>query len=158
MKQKDGLKHYGSLMMKPNYQTPFDWIIESEWDNVSFVAPAELPWEYHDLPKLGINYCCYDIDPVYSDYEYYRICDPIFDPVDLAHFIVNFNAQKMYPIGKLYKGEFIIVGSDIAHNGDCNIITSCEQLIEQNMLHTVFDKKSIVTNRCTYHFVWGRND
>lgn len=145
-------------MMRHNYRIPYDWIMESDWDNVSLVAPADLPWEYENISRMGISYHCYDIDPRYSSYETYTICDPIFDPVTLSRCIVNFNAQKMYPIGKVYKGEFIIVGSDTMHNGDCNVITSCEQLIEQNELHTVYKKLEIPTNRNTFYFVWGEND
>ena len=158
MKQRDGLKLCGSLMMRHNYQVPFDWIMRSDWDNVSLVAPGDLPWQYTDLHKLGIRYKCFDIDPIFTGREYYQICDPIFDTVEMSDCIVNFNAQKMYPLGKVYKGEFIIVGSDISHNGDCNIITSCDQLVEQNMINTILETKAIPTNRCTYYFVWGRND
>lgn len=158
MKQMVGLKNYGSRMIRYEYGIPFGWILESDWDFAHLVAPADLPSEYNSLIDAGINYHCYDIDPKYKSYPKYTICDPIFDPVELGQTIVNFNAHKMYPIGKVHKGEFIIVGSDDEHNGNCNIIRSCDQLIEQNLLHTVFKKEIFRTNRCNYYFVWGNND
>lgn len=132
--------------------------MESDWEHAFMVAPGDLPWQYEELRKVGISYHCYDIDPKYSSYEHYTICDPIFDPISLGQTIVNFNAQKMYPIGKVYKGEFIIVGSNLQHNGDCNVVSSCDQLIEQNLLHTVYKKAYIPINRLEYFMVWGRND
>jgi hypothetical protein len=147
------------MMMRPNYEIPFRWIMEeSNWDKFSIIAPGDLPWKYDSLRKLGITFRCYDIDPRYRESEFYSVLDPVFDPVQLERCILNLNAQKMYPLGKLYSGEFIIVGSDTAHNGDCNVITSCEQIIEQNCITEVMKTESVVTSRNSYFFVWGRND
>lgn len=145
-------------MRVENYMTPLEWICSSNYDLISIVAPNILPIEFSLLKTLGIDYRCYDRDPKFKDVSDYTVCDPIFDDIELCGLILNFNTEKMYPIGKVYRGEFIICGSDEYHPGNCNFIKSCEQLIEQNELHTVYRKSHIPTNRCNYYFVWGRND
>ena len=44
------------------------------------------------------------------------------------------------PSGKMHKGILILRGDDKEHNGDCNPITSVNQLIEQNEIETVYVK------------------
>jgi hypothetical protein len=153
MKQMVGLKIYGSLMMRNDHRIVFNWLIESEWDSVAFVATGILHKKFYSIQALGIEYHCYDLDPGFTR-EDYVLCDVIFDPIKLSKNIINFNAQKMYPIGKVHKGEFIIIGSSDKHPGDCNVVTSCDQLIEQNEIHTVIKTIEIPN----YSIVWGRND
>jgi hypothetical protein len=153
MKQMVGLKNYGSLMMRSDHRIAFDWLMESGWDNVSFVAAGRISDRFYSIINLGIDYHCYDMDPVIVRDDY-TLCDVIFDPITLSKNIINFNAQKMYPLGKVHKGEFIIIGSSDRHPGDCNIVTSCKQLIEQNEIHTVIKAIDIPN----YSIVWGRND
>lgn len=146
------------------FRTIYDWIILSEHDDVSMIATGDLPDYYESLTKsFAINYHCYDYDPKFKNNPRYTVCDVIFDSPQLNGLLVNFNAQKMYPIGKIYNGEMIVIGSDFKHNGDCNVITSCEQLVEQNNLHTVY--KMAICNHYGYDIfnhnifmVWGRND
>ena len=153
MKQMVGLKTCGSLMMRNDHRIVFNWLIESGWDSVSFVATGILHKNFYSIHSLGIEYHCYDIDPGFTR-EDYVLCDVIFDPIKLSKNIINFNAQKMYPIGKVHKGEFIIIGSADKHPGDCNVVTSCDQLIEQNEIHTVIKTIEIPN----YSIVWGSND
>lgn len=146
------------------YLTPYDWIILSDNDIVSMIAPGILPEYYEKLQKsYGINYHCYDYDPKFAEVDGYTVCDVVFDGVELPGLIVNFNAHKMYPLGKMFRGEFIIMGNDFEHNGDCNPIYSCQQLIEQNNIHTVY--KMAVSDHWGHeqfnhnnYMIWGRND
>jgi hypothetical protein len=146
------------------FAIPYEWIILSDNDSSSFIAPGILPEYYQQLRKsYGIDYKCYDYDPKFRNIENYVIKDVIFDSVDISGLIVNFNCHKMYPIGKIFSGEMILIGSDNRHNGDCNPILDVQQLIEQNNIHTVY-RKAIAThygheqfNYKTY-MVWGRND
>ena len=144
--------------MRHDHAVLHHWLIDSGWDHVSYVAPAILPQEFYDVRSLGIEYKCYDLDPRFKNNKDYKVCDVIFDPITLGETIINFNAHKMYPIGKVHKGEFMIAGTSFGHNGDCNIISSCDQLIEQNGLHTVYKSSHIPTNRISFYMVWGRND
>lgn len=143
--------------------TPYEWIILSDCDVVSMIAPAVLPEYYNNLRSLGIDYHSYDYDPKFNNNHEYTVGDVIFDGMVLSGLLVNFNAQKMYPIGKIHTGQMIICGSDRAHNGDCNVVTSCEQLIEQNNIHTVYGQMTANHNGYnkldhTVYLVWGRND
>jgi len=158
MKQRDGQKNYGSLMMRHDHSVLYHWLMNSDWVHADYVAPAVLPEEFYLMKNLGMTYKCYDMDPRFKNNRDYQICDVIFDPVKLGSTVINFNAHKMYPIGKVHKGEFMIAGTTFGHNGDCNIISSLEQLIEQNELHTVYKTGHIPTNRVEYFMVWGRND
>ena len=146
------------------YQTVYDWIILSDCDQVSIVAPGTVPDYYNKLyPSYGITVRYYDYDPKFTDVDNFTICDVVFDRPTLTGLIVSCNAQKMYPLGRLYQGEFIIIGTDANHNGDCNPVTSCQQLIEQNNISTVY-KQARATHsgheRFTYttYIVWGTND
>lgn len=144
--------------MRSDHNTLYQWLIESDWDSVSYVAPGMLPEEFYRIRSMGINYTCYDIDPRFKNNPDYKVCDVIFDHVDIGTQIINFNAHKMYPLGKVHNGEFMIAGTSFGHNGDCNVISSCDQLIEQNELHTVYRTAHVPTNRIEYFMVWGRND
>jgi hypothetical protein len=146
------------------FMTPYDWIILSDNDVVSFVAPATLPDYYEKLNKsYGINYHCWDSDPKFKNNSKYTVSDVVFDSVILPGLIVNFNSHKMYPVGKLFRGEMILMGSDNCHNGDCNPVYTCEQLIEQNDIHTVY-KMAIADHwgheqfKYKTYMIWGRND
>lgn len=145
-------------MMRHDHFQIYNWLINSDWNHVDYVAPGVLHDRFYLVPDVGITYTCYDSDPRFKNNKDYKVCDVIFDPVSLGETVINFNAHKMYPIGKVHKGEFIITGTSLAHNGDCNVISSCDQLIEQNLLHTVYKKAHIPTNRLEYFMVWGRND
>jgi hypothetical protein len=158
MKQMGGLKIYGSLMMRHDHIILNNWLINSDWEYVDYVAPALLPDSFYEIGKMGIDYKCYDIDPKFKNNPDYHVCDVIFDPVRLRDRIINFNAHKMYPIGKVHKGEFMIAGTTFGHNGDCNNISSIDQLVNQNELHTVYKSSHIPTNHIEYFMVWGRND
>lgn len=140
-------------MMREDHRIVFDWLMESDWDEVSLVATGRISEKFYSIKNLEMNYHCYDMDPAIVRNDY-TLCDIIFDPVKLSKNIINFNAQKMYPMGKLHKGEFIIIGSADKHPGDCNVITSCRQLIDQNEIHTVIKTIEIPN----YSIVWGCND
>ena len=156
MKQKVGLKKCGSLTMRVDNQLAYDWLMESQWEQVSYIAPGEIPDRFLMVDKLGIKYNCFDMNPMYNGK--FIICDVIFDyPKGIYNNILNFNCHKMYPIGKLYRGEFILIGSDDRHPGDCNPVDSCDQLIEQNLLTTVYKQEKVSTDRNNFYIVFGNN-
>jgi len=104
------------------------------------------------LKAFDISVTAIDYDPKFADAgifttwnaldikENYIVKDFIFDNIKFGECIVHFNCEKTYPIGRLYKGDMILIGDNDQHNGDCNPITSCEQLIEQNKITKVFDQ------------------
>lgn len=141
-------------MMNKDHEIVFDWLLESGYDRVSYVAPGRLPKKFYSINQIGVSYHCYDMDPIFKNRTDYTICDIIFDYVNLDGLMINFNAQKMYPIGKVHVGEFIIVGSNDRYPGDCNPVTSCQQLIDQNNLKTVYNSIEIPN----YCIVWGSNE
>lgn len=158
MKRKGGLKLCGNHTMRYDHLIIHDWLTNSNWEYVDYVAPAILPEIFYKMKTLGIDYKCYDIDPMFKNDPNYQVCDVIFDPIKLRSNIINFNAHKMYPIGKVYKGEFIITGTSSNDNGDCNPVYSVDQLIEQNGLHTIYDTEYMKFNNISVSIVWGRND
>lgn len=144
--------------MRHDHAVLYNWLMDSDWLHADYVAPAILPEEFYLMRNFDVDYKCYDRDPRFKKYTDYQVCDVIFDPVKLGKTIINFNAHKMYPIGKVHKGEFMIAGTTLGHNGDCNIISSIDQLVNQNELHTVYKSSHIPTPRIEYFMVWGRND
>lgn len=142
--------------MRIDNQVAYDWLLGSGWDQVSYIAPGEIPYQFLSIDKLGVDYNCFDMNPMYKDK--FIICDVVFDiPVGIHSNILNFNCHKMYPLGRMYRGEFILIGSDDNHPGDCNVITSCQQLIDQNSLKTVYDQRKVSTDRNNFYLVWGSN-
>ena len=109
-----------------------------EYENITFVACGDKSNIITDLESMDINIRAYDYDPFFKDYKNYIIKDFIFDNVDFDECVVNFNCEKTYPLGKVYKGDMILIGDNDCHNGDCNPITSTQQLIEQNDIKTVY--------------------
>lgn len=104
-------------------------IIDTAIDEVTFVGHGSRDKLIKQCRAIGIKLTCYDYDPKFND-----PIDAIFDDVEFADLVVVFNAEKHYPLGKLISKEMIVVGDNDRHNGDCNPVTSCEQLIEQNNL------------------------
>lgn len=110
-----------------------------EYDTVTLVACNDRKELINDLTSMGVEVTAYDYDPHFKDAEYYEIKDFVFDDVKLEGCVVNFNCEKTYPLGLIYKGDMILIGDNDQHNGDCNPITSCEQLIKQNNINTVYN-------------------
>lgn len=122
-------------------------IMESEAESVSFIGPNERPWLIMQVEGMGV-----EVDVVDSDPKFETPRDVIFDDVELKELAVVFNAEKHFPVGKKFKGQpIIVIGDNEQHNGDCNPITSCDQLIDQNNLDFCFSSEEMDD-----HFiVWG---
>jgi len=109
-----------------------------EYDIVTLVACNDKKQLIKDLFSMGIQVKAYDYDPHFKDFEHYEVKDFVFDEVELKGCVVNFNCEKTYPLGLIYKGDMILIGDNDKHNGDCNPIENCEQLITQNEIKHVY--------------------
>ena len=129
-----------------------DWLMK--YESVLLLAAGDRAEFVEGLVKLGISSKIIDYNPKYSNKENYICKDFIFDNVELnTECIVHYNCEKTWPIGKIYKGDMILIGDNDMHNGDCNPISSHEQLIEQNGITEVYNK--IIDGK---HFiVYGSN-
>lgn len=126
-----------------------------EYDNVTLVACNEQDDLIEALTELGIEVSAIDYDKKFED-KY--ICkDFVFDEVEFGDCVVHFNCEKTYPLGKIYKGDMILIGDDQGHNGDPNPITSTQDLIEQNGIIEVFGKHTWHKNNVNHYLVWGKN-
>lgn len=115
-----------------------DYIVSSEIDNITLVGPNERKSLINKLKGLGL-----EVDVIDSDPKFDNPRDAVFDDIEYNELVVVFNAEKHYPIGKLTKGTFIIVGDDEQHNGDCNPINSFDKIIEQNSIKDIVDTQQI---------------
>lgn len=109
-----------------------DSIIESGYESVTLVACNDRSELIYNLSGIGIQINVIDYDPKFDNPK-----DVIFDNVKFSELVVDFNAEKHYPIGKVYKGDMIVIGDNDQHNGDCNPITSCDQIILDNEITKV---------------------
>ena len=118
---------------------------------VAIVGPADKRNLYEALQALPYLECTmYDFDPQRAD-ENIVTADVIFDLELKEDLIINYACEKMWPLGKMYKGkEFILVGDNEHHNGDCNPIHSIDKLIEDNELTEVFDSFEIQSKNKKY--------
>jgi hypothetical protein len=120
------------------------WIINhlfsSDVDTITIVGMGEKRNLFRQLQFM------FETEMVDYDIKFKKdtnvICkDIIFDDHVPGECIINFACEKMWPVGEIYKGrELILIGDDQHHNGDCNPITSHEQLIEQNNMVDVYHK------------------
>lgn len=124
-------------------------------EKVAFIGPGRHT-EYKHVIEYSKRFCktvhVYDKDPyLHLDSKFgsadYLYCatDVIFDKVDLSGYdlIVVLNQEKMYPVPKKHKGNFILFFGLKEHNGNCT--TSEDDLgleIEENY---VFDRHRVVT-------------
>ena len=109
-----------------------DTIIENGYDSISLVACNEREDLIYKLEGLGLEVDVVDYDPKFSFSR-----DAIFDDIKFKELVIDFNAEKHYPIGKVYKGDMIVIGDNDNHNGDCNPIDNVDKLIEQNEIKTI---------------------
>lgn len=115
-----------------------EWILDSREEEVTFVGPGDRNFLVNRVRGLGIKVHVVDSDPKYTDPS-----DAVFDSVNFSPLVVVFNAEKHYPIGKLTSRKIIVVGDNDQHNGDCNPISSCSQLVEQNNFQYVKDYREL---------------
>jgi len=110
-----------------------------EYENIAFVACNDKTKLINGLINMDISITAYDYDPKFVGVPNYKVNDFVFDNIDFNYeCVVNWNCEKTYPLGLLYKGDMILIGDNKKHNGDCNPIESCEQLILQNKINTVY--------------------
>ena len=139
------------------------WIVQpvqrSDAETVSLVVPGEhrnVSHELVDMEWLSVN--MYDYDPQRACNDIVT-ADVVFDIELKEDLIINFACEKMWPLGNIYKGrEFILIGDNEHHNGDCNPISSNKDLIKQNELTEVWSFNQIKRWGNTKHFaVYGCN-
>ena len=109
-----------------------DTIISEGYESVSLVACNERTELVYMLEGIGIDVDVVDYDPKFPNPR-----DVIYDNVKFNELVVDFNAEKHYPIGNVYKGNMIVIGDNDQHNGDCNPIDNVDVLIEQNNITNV---------------------
>jgi|TARA_R110002153_G_scaffold29711_3_gene91119 hypothetical protein len=109
-----------------------DTIINEGYESVSLVACNERTELVYMLEGIGIDVDVVDYDPKFPNPR-----DVIYDNVKFNELVVDFNAEKHYPIGNVYKGDMIVIGDNDQHNGDCNPIDNVDVLIEQNNITNV---------------------
>tara|TARA_R100001509_G_scaffold158615_1_gene124018 strand:+ start:726 stop:1136 length:411 start_codon:yes stop_codon:yes gene_type:complete len=121
------------------------------YDKVIFLAANDISEELSILNACEVEATAIDYDPKFKDTPNYINKDFVFDDVELdADLIVHMNCEKTYPV-KL-KGDVILRGDNEAHNGDCSLITSCEQLIKMYNIEEVYSTRETDT----HYFVYGR--
>ena len=110
-----------------------------EYEHLIFVACNDKSKLIDNLISMSVDVIAYDYDPKFIGAPNYLVKDFIFDDVDFnCECVVNWNCEKTYPLGKIYTGDMILIGDNKQHNGDCNPIESCEQLITQNEIKHVY--------------------
>jgi hypothetical protein len=138
--------------------------IYSEAKSIAIVGPADKKLLYLELKNIGpynmkkrFAVKMYDYDPQRAG-EDITTADVVFDLELKEDLIVNYACEKMWPLGKMYKGkEFILVGDDEHHNGDCNPITSNKQLVKQNELKDVWEFNELNRWKGKFYMVAGCN-
>lgn len=146
MKQAKKFNKYGVHMI---------FSLLTNYNDVILLAPGKKESDINSLITLGINVKAIDYDPKFNQWPYYEIADFIFDKVDLTtECLVHLNCEKTYY--KInYTGDIILRGDDRHKNGDCNPITSCEQLIEQYQLKKVYETYVQDFSKYKQYVVWG---
>jgi hypothetical protein len=117
-----------------------------EVENVNILCSWFCEIDVFYLKRMGYNLdkCYfYDFDEIIHDVNllYTENCvkkDVIFDKITMNGIKIHRYCEYTYPIGKIYDGDFILVGCDDESLHICNPITSTDQLIEQNEIQKVY--------------------
>ena len=160
----NGLINIGLVMTKVDRWIYNTITIYSEAKSIAIVGPADKKLLYLELKNIGpynmkkrFAVKMYDYDPQRAG-EDITTADVVFDLELKEDLIVNYACEKMWPLGKMYKGkEFILVGDDEHHNGDCNPITSNKQLVKQNELKDVWEFNELNRWKGKFYMVAGCN-
>lgn len=112
-------------------------IIENAEEKITLVGPNDRQYLLTSLFGLGYDVTAVDYDPKFKNRDLYECKDAVYDGIDFGDTVVVFNAEKHYPIGKIFSGTMIVVGDNEEHNGDCNPVYSPQQLVEQNNFQEV---------------------
>ena len=160
--EKIGLGNTGQVTMSKKVNKWIEDVINlySEAKTIAIVGMADKRNVYAWLCEnpRGFEVTMYDYDPQRAD-DNVITADVIFDDIELTQdLIINYACEKMWPLGKIYKGkEFILIGDNEHHNGDCNFIDSNKQLVEQNGITELWEFNEIRRWKGTYFMVAGCN-
>ena len=118
--------------------------------------------DYDYINKMGYDCHYYDMDKVVCETNKsltpnVHNVDIIFDNVKFRNgVIVNKFCENTFPIGKIYKGNFILIGSDNPHLSNVNKINSTKMLMDQNEIKTIYQEYSFF-NKHNFYLVAGCN-
>lgn len=118
--------------------------------------------DYDLFDKMGYDCHYYDMDKVVCEANKnltnnVHNVDIIFDNVVFRNgLIINKFCENTFPIGKLYKGNFILVGSDNNHLSNINKVYDTNTLIDQNELTEVYEESTFFYNH-NFYLVAGCN-
>jgi hypothetical protein len=132
----------------------------SDAETIAIVGPAGKRNLYDEFKTIKhfkeVN--MYDYDPALKNDKNIINKDVVFDVELKEDLIINYACEKMWPLGKIYKGrEFILIGDNEKHNGDCNPITGNKMLIEQNEITEVWSFNEFTRWKGKYFTVFGCN-
>ena len=132
-------------------------------ENIDICCSWYCGTDYELLDKMGYKCHYYDMDKVVTEVNSHitkniHTVDVVFDDVKFQknNIIVNKFCENTFPLGKLFNGDFILAGSDSNHLSNINKISSCETLIKQNNLSTVYETRTFF-NRYNFYLVAGCN-
>jgi len=115
-------------------------------EKISFLCSWFCERDIIYLKRMGydLNKCYfYDFDKIIHEKNmtFTDNCfnvDIIFDDIRISGVKIHRYCEYTYPVGKIYDGNFILVGNDDDSLHICNPINSIEQLIEQNELEKIY--------------------
>jgi hypothetical protein len=127
------------------YDSLFSFFNEDQ--KIHFLCSWFCEQDVINLNKMGFqNMFFYDSDKTVFDINnknfnnvYHN--DVIFDSLKLDGVFVNKYCEYTFPVGKVYRGEFILIGCDDDSLHICNPIKSNNQLIDQNDVLNVYYRK-----------------
>ena len=138
-----------------------DSMIEAWLNPLYFVFTEHMDYIEKNLAPMGFMCEFYDHNPYITDDP----IDVIFDDVTLPNdgLIIHPKCEYTYPIGRVHEGQkFLLIGNDAQEDQwtklyNCNPITSCDQLIDQNRLKEVYHTKKWSGGYEGYYLAWGSN-
>ena len=145
-----------------------DRMIEAWGNTLYFVYAEHEDYFKKYLEPQGFMCEFYHHNPYLADDPDSRInqqVDVIFDDVTLPNdgLIIHPKCEYTYPIGRVHEGQkFLLIGNDAQEDQwtklyNCNPITSCDQLIDQNRLKEVYHTKKWSGGYEGYYLAWGSN-
>ena len=126
----------------------------SDAESIAIVGPAGKRNLYNEFKQIKsfkeVN--MYDYDPARAKDNDIINKDVVFDVELHEDLIINYACEKMYK-----DREFILIGDNEKHNGDCNPIISNKMLIKQNEITEVWSFNEFTRWQGKYFAVYGCN-
>jgi hypothetical protein len=118
-------------LLEDNFNVMCSWFCDIDLNYIK-----KLKFDMQKFNFFDFDYAVHESNEILTKNSFH--CDVIFDELNLTGNFLQKYCEYTYPIGRVYKGKFILVGNNDDGLHICNPINSTKQLIRQNKIKNVY--------------------